>query len=518
MEKAGVAQLTEHRTGPIIVIPHLHPGYVRRRGLSNEQNLIYWYSWVATWVYMDVATDLLSRSTQPIDRLRLCKEISRIAENKLNQSSFYDKLKSAKRGMANAWESFVPDNVDVSIPYSHFDNSHLQTKHDYNEGMIGTGEKRKKTLDNYLHQAGWSKRLKQESRRTIHVDPSAIREAPRVIQRNTGPLHEIDTPFDLNIYMPVLERCGQANGEPNSEARHVQAKDLFRSKVPSIYSSSFPNENAWTVFLSTQPKDVWIAACVEALQENAGMTVEKKMWLVAAMQKRRTSGPPSFEERRSIFHEVSCQLMQKQQEWLRYMETRGKALECHLIDHLQGSNVHVGLSGDLFIKFWDNHGKKQSLTMKLGPYITPVHFADKRTIHFTEDGIDIRNSKGRTLLPYRKESISTLPAAELNKFGSAKASWLKILWESITGKILPSNSNGSVASVSGNPIPASNRGHPIPKRSSNPSKPFDSPQEQDALWLLNAYLENYFPQGGRFWRGSKQLFPHGTDDEKRFAQ
>jgi hypothetical protein len=46
--------------------------------------------------------------------------------------------------------------------------------------------------------------------------------------------------------------------------------------------------------------------------------------------------------------------------------------------------------------------------------------------------------------------------------------------------------------------------------------PNEPPQQDDALWLLNEYLNLYFPNGGDFWTGDKASFPKSTDDKTPF--
>lgn len=49
----------------VIVIPMLHPGYIRTQ-LSQDQYQVHWLSWVSAWVHLDTAPGVMKDETAPI--------------------------------------------------------------------------------------------------------------------------------------------------------------------------------------------------------------------------------------------------------------------------------------------------------------------------------------------------------------------------------------------------------------------------------------------------------------------
>jgi hypothetical protein len=86
----------EHPT-PMIVIPHLHPGFNARTSQSLARLKVYWYSWVATWVHIDVAVRMLRfPRTTTTDRLNLCREVIDNATAILKGTEFFSVFSALK--------------------------------------------------------------------------------------------------------------------------------------------------------------------------------------------------------------------------------------------------------------------------------------------------------------------------------------------------------------------------------------------------------------------------------------
>ncbi|KAF5983347.1 hypothetical protein FCOIX_3245 [Fusarium coicis] len=81
----------------VIIIPHLHPGSFARNPSISSQGRVFWYPWVATWVYMDTAIRLLSsHDTLNTSRQGLCFELHIQAEATLKQAGYFESLQVAK--------------------------------------------------------------------------------------------------------------------------------------------------------------------------------------------------------------------------------------------------------------------------------------------------------------------------------------------------------------------------------------------------------------------------------------
>ncbi|KAI6754424.1 hypothetical protein HG530_012938 [Fusarium avenaceum] len=99
LKEVGVARAVQIPSGgtKAIVIPHLHPGSYVRKPTTSSQDKIFWYPWVATWVYMDTAIKLLSRhETLHTSRDVLCIELVAQAEAILEDAGYYESLNTAK--------------------------------------------------------------------------------------------------------------------------------------------------------------------------------------------------------------------------------------------------------------------------------------------------------------------------------------------------------------------------------------------------------------------------------------
>ncbi|OIW28990.1 hypothetical protein CONLIGDRAFT_704286 [Coniochaeta ligniaria NRRL 30616] len=108
LAEAGVARIViapaEHPT--TIVIPHLHPGFNARTSQSLAQLKVYWYSWVATWVHIDVAVRMLRfPRTTTTDRLDLCREVIDNATAILEGTEFFSVFSALKNQVSLEWSS-----------------------------------------------------------------------------------------------------------------------------------------------------------------------------------------------------------------------------------------------------------------------------------------------------------------------------------------------------------------------------------------------------------------------------
>ncbi|SPJ71444.1 uncharacterized protein FTOL_01172 [Fusarium torulosum] len=101
LKEVGVARTVQIPNGgtKAIVIPHLHPGSYVRNPTTSSQDKIFWYPWVATWVYMDTAMNLLSRcETLYTSRDVFCIELATQAEAILEEAGYFESLDAAKTG------------------------------------------------------------------------------------------------------------------------------------------------------------------------------------------------------------------------------------------------------------------------------------------------------------------------------------------------------------------------------------------------------------------------------------
>ncbi|KAF4945108.1 hypothetical protein FGADI_12196 [Fusarium gaditjirri] len=154
--------------------------------------------------------------------------------------------------------------------------------------------------------------------------------------------------------------------------------------------------------------------------------------------------------------------------------------------------------------------------IKLGPIIAPLEKDDKRTIHFTDLGIDIRTATGLTIKVPINNSACTLPlsAMKSHQNGTDFISH----WKAVRGEAQPEDGVSSLSKSfdedTDYPLElcVSSIGNMGAKPPCKPLKTIQEPEKNDALWLLKGYIDLRLPEGGDFWTGNKESFPQGTDD------
>ena len=321
--------------------------------------------------------------------------------------------------------------------------------------------------------------------------------------------------FHLSDYLATLERCRRANGLPHSSERRLQAESLFQTEIPGLYNRT--DYTAWVNFILEQPENYWLAGCLESWEGVKEMPAEKLTWFLESGQGYNDKAwIQDFSNRRDTLQRASDELMSKQSEWIRRMLQRGQKLFIPSLDCLNGSLVHISQRGLVTIKYRKAEGDPNTIQIKMGPSVAPLGYLDSRTIHFIPYGIDIRDHQGVTLFLRGKQQSATLPVSKLVHYTSGGK--LISLWEEITGLVAPSSIISTRLPVQPHLPAVEKTGHPIPTKMPGPEELNKPPSEEDALWLLNEYLNQYFPKGGKFWVGNQEDFPKGTGDGDRFIR
>ncbi|KAG7422373.1 hypothetical protein Forpe1208_v001463 [Fusarium oxysporum f. sp. rapae] len=103
LNEVGIPRLVQipNSSYDAIIIPHLHHGSFARNPSIPSQDQIFWYPWVATWVYMDTAIRLLlSHDISYTSRQALCIELHIQAEATLKNAGYFESLQVAKAEFA----------------------------------------------------------------------------------------------------------------------------------------------------------------------------------------------------------------------------------------------------------------------------------------------------------------------------------------------------------------------------------------------------------------------------------
>ncbi|KAK2699516.1 hypothetical protein QWA68_002352 [Fusarium oxysporum] len=103
LNEVGIPHLAQilNSTYDAIIIPHLHPGSFARNLSISSLDQVFWYPWVATWVYMDTAIRLLmSHDISYTSRQALHIELHIQVEATLKNAGYFESLQVAKAEFA----------------------------------------------------------------------------------------------------------------------------------------------------------------------------------------------------------------------------------------------------------------------------------------------------------------------------------------------------------------------------------------------------------------------------------
>lgn len=305
-----------------------------------------------------------------------------------------------------------------------------------------------------------------------------------------------------------------AQDEPHSRERQRQIKSLYPQKIPSLITYLGSADQAkWTDFLVRQPKDCSLITCVEALEPLTRMPPPK----VRLLKLYGCNDIEDFTSRRTALFSICADFFGRQTEWTRWMRRRGPDKTILHVEHGQTRDipVHVSLSGIIILRV-TVCGTQKTARIKHTAIATKT-WLDKRTADFDMGHITIRDGNGNPLHSVRRFLCDSED--------------LPILWDYILGSnntIAPSNSStvksanetrqlephnkGSSASTHGMSAKAKTGKPPLKQNQKGSSCQNSPPEECDALWLLNEFINERFPDGGLFWTGDPAVFVKSTAD------
>jgi hypothetical protein len=322
----------------------------------------------------------------------------------------------------------------------------------------------------------------------------------------------------------IADSLHVALGEPHSRERRRQIKSLYSKNIPSLVTYlDNAHREAWTDFMMGQPKDCSLVACVEALETRARMPPSK----VKLLRLYGCNDIEDFEDRRTALFTICADFSHRQTEWIKWMKRRGPDKISSNVKYGQPRDihVHVSLSGTLTICGMVGGVLKKALIKHRA--IASKVWLDKRTAEFDLKRIIIRDGHGYTLHSVKRQLCVSDD--------------LRLLWDYVLGSnnttTLPSR--GMVGSLNQTPkselygIASSVGTYDLGLKSKEykqerPGKPplkqnqrgtghQNSPPEKcDALWLINQFLNQRFPDGGLFWTGDPAIFTKSTADLQAF--
>jgi len=143
-----------------------------------------------------------------------------------------------------------------------------------------------------------------------------------------------------------------------------------------------------------------------------------------------------------------------------------------------------------------------------------------RTIHFTVEGIDIVDSQGEAFRQNRQVNaaplLATFPKSSLR--GRFQGGDLFDLWKAVRthlGQVFEAPT--AAATITQYPFQKKD-GLKYPTRAPRGETPTQNrpPRQEDALWLLDTFLNERFPDGGTFRTISKSIKLDSTEDHQAF--
>jgi hypothetical protein len=202
-------------------------------------------------------------------------------------------------------------------------------------------------------------------------------------------------------------------------------------------------------------------------------------------------------------------LMLRHAKWLRQQTAKGVSGKLPLVPtaELDGSEVRVNQRGDMRLRVLSHDNSEKTIGIALGSLAAPLHSDDFRTVHITPEGIEIQTSHSEVLPSrivtnrdeYRVVSGGpTISMSQLRKILTHDAQDLFKICECLNNK----TSGASAASTRLSPT----IGKPIQKRVPENLESIRPLAVDDALWLLDQFLDEYFPHGGDIWLGDKEHF------------
>ncbi|KAH7181681.1 hypothetical protein DER46DRAFT_620717 [Fusarium sp. MPI-SDFR-AT-0072] len=591
LNEVGIPRLVQipNSSYDAIIIPHLHHGSFARNPSIPSQDQIFWYPWVATWVYMDTAIRLLlSHDISYTSRQALCIELHIQAEATLKNAGYFESLQVAKAEFAYtkkintseamncksvasetrsaATEGHALPSFSISVDRRAVLDHHLSYSALSDQGISqpmfesteGGSKKRPRDMFEENERFGdpranltsnnWGpsdKTLERWGKVYDFIRKDESLEFPRKLRNKfllerswTGSSSSVlpesalddnnsaiagNQPYSpmpsslfetksLAVHPPyrfklALERCGKTEGPPSSIIRRQQAEQLFEDTVPKLCGWLL-DKVAWVEFLQELDEGVWIAPSLETARGDRVVQPERDRF-IETFGGKGDAGESSNDETGGIK--------------LRRASQQGKVADspCLDLNEAEGHQIKVSQRGKVQLRF---KSKNDLVTteIKLGPIIAPLEKDDKRTIHFTDLGIDIRTATGLTIKVPINNSACTLllSAMKSHQNGTDFIS----LWKEVRGEAQPEDRVSSLLKSSDEDadyppeLCVSSTGNMGAEPPCKPPKTIQEPEKNDALWLLKGYIDLRLPDGGDFWTGNKEDFLQGTDDVAGFIE
>ena len=484
MQEVGIARLSWYngtfgdalplRDHAFIVIPHLHPGRDQKSKQAVIQRRVYCLTHFVTITYADTAIDVIrSLKGGSFDRQSLCEHIIHRSETRLEQADFWPHFQHAKNELAKSWakdrENFQRED-NAKIEAKTFQTVTKETKlksapqrrstwYPNDVQMQELPNRRNSSLDDIPNlsvvvigqepahhgsniieprscdQQALFKPMKGECHSDNVVDCDDISDSDSFLESEKSE----SCLFNRRDFILSILSAERAYAEPGSCSRRRQVKKLWNKNVPALHEIGFKTACNWTAFenfMSQQPKDHWFIACMAAVEDPDTMCAQKRDVILSFRPLDVSDNEDwlnSFENRRKAL-QMACRFyLDNQTRWVKERK-RGLRLTPKTVKDINDGHLHINPHAVGKIK-WQRFPEHPpvSINLTLPKSAIPLTWFDKRTIHFHENGIDVKNEDGVTFYPLNRPRKATLlkDFFKYSKFSEALIS----LWEEITGLI-----------------------------------------------------------------------------------
>jgi hypothetical protein len=166
----------------------------------------------------------------------------------------------------------------------------------------------------------------------------------------------------------------------------------------------------------------------------------------------------------------------------------------------EGKELHVQNNGRCLLYWRKPDDSEMTVELYLPTFTRPTAPDDKRWIHFTREGIVIRNAAGQV---FRKSGAGpTVSRSEMDLMTNSDN--LKELWAKETGYVQPAPSGTDDYGKKGAVLI---RGGTAPATLAKYAQP---PNRGDAVWLFKEFLNYQIPNGGTLVTGRPDLRPQNN--------
>ncbi|KAJ3172623.1 hypothetical protein HDU88_005953 [Geranomyces variabilis] len=334
----------------------------------------------------------------------------------------------------------------------------------------------------------------------------------------TSPTHRVEALVEAQIRssgaLQRMERCGKADGAPNSAARASQVNYLWKLNIPDLHMHiPRTQEQAWRAWMSKRKRGKYYLGCVIHDTTPADVHTRAMLrqfapeglamgddWMADPVQRRKALARKGQQLRAGLPEDFFSPEAQR----LRVLGQQAADPIYQHIPVLEGRQVKIHANGQVNLYWLSPAGNNVTFRLRAPVSFVPKLKGETRTVHFLANGIGIRDGSGAILLTARQTdpSFGFLPATQLVVV-DAQLPACYAAERALLGAV-----PAAAAAVAPGPPPLSAEvkgGQLADKRLSRHIA------RNDGLWLFKKWLDTQFPRGGVLSTATLREFPDRND-------